>query len=85
MVNKHAKRLITLVLTAAVAAVPLFGCGAAQPMLNHSTYGTPNEESEIQHLSSMTLFLIRQELIKKPKDISLIPLRKMSLTTTNSM
>ena len=48
-----------MVLTAAVAAVPLFGCGAAQPMLNHSTYGTPNEESEIQRLSSMTLFLIR--------------------------
>ena len=50
MVNKHAKRLITMVLTAAVAAVPLFGCGAAQPMLNHSTYDTPNEESEIQRL-----------------------------------
>ena len=39
-----------MVLTAAVAAVPLFGCGAAQPMLNHSTYDTPNEESEIQRL-----------------------------------
>ena len=66
MIYKHAKRLITMVLAAAVAAMPLSGCGAAQ-------------------VSSMTLFLIRQELIKKPKDISLISVRKMSLTTTNSM
>ena len=29
MIYKHAKRLITMVLAAAVAALPLSGCGAA--------------------------------------------------------
>jgi hypothetical protein len=29
MTRKHARRLITMVLTAAIAALPLYGCGAA--------------------------------------------------------
>ena len=99
-----------------------FENGMAQPMLNHSSYDTPNEESEIQRLCVYVetdhdtdgdgkadlakaclqiprsavegqykaaviydLFLIRQEPIKKPKDICLIPARKTNSTTASSM